>query len=152
MGASGWHYTVKWEGSIEATFAKLRRDTFEADGFYWPWDEGDPENRKPRSLEEWDNSEYGNSYPGAHSIVDMREVITGIELDDIDLGQSLELSEAECVELLGSRMPSRSDLDRIGGAGAHALDEYTDRDSGRHVVLYEDGQPESVVFWGTSGD
>lgn len=102
--------------------------------------------------EEWDNSEYGNSYPGAHSIVDMREVIAGIELDDIDLGQSLELSEAECVELLGSSKPSRSDLDRIGGAGAHALDEYSDRDSGRHVVLYEDGQPEWVVFWGVSGD
>ena len=152
MGSSDWNYWVKWEGSIEATFAKLREDAFAAGNFYWPWEEDDQENPKPNSLEEWDNSKYGNSYPGAHSIVDMREVVAGIDLDDIDLGQSLELSEAECVELLGNRTPSPSDLDRIGGANAQALDMYTDRDSGRHVVLWEHGQPESVVFWGTSGD
>jgi hypothetical protein len=29
MGAPGSDYSVKWDGSIEATFVKLRRDAFE---------------------------------------------------------------------------------------------------------------------------
>ncbi|MFC3495969.1 hypothetical protein [Glycomyces rhizosphaerae] len=47
----------------------------------------------------------------------MREVVTGIDLNDIDLGQSLELSEAARVELLGDlRRLTRTDYRcRSGG-------------------------------------
>ncbi|WP_205326868.1 hypothetical protein [Glycomyces sp. YM15] len=153
MGSSSWDYTVKWEGSIEATFAKLRRDTFEAGGFYWPWVEGDPENAKPRSLAEWDGSKYGNDYPGAHSIVDIREVVSGVELDDLLPQQSLALTSDELVALFGSATPTIEDWERAGGEKAEELWEYeADRDSARHLVLWGEGGPEQVVFWGHSGD
>lgn len=152
MGASGWNYTVKWEGSIEGTFAKVRRDAFESGDFHWPWEDGDVENPKPRSVEEWDSSKYGNNYPGAHSIVDMREIVTGIELDELDLGQVLELTASESVELLGTPTPTQSDWDRIGGVKAGVLNDLVERDSGRFVVLLKDGKPDTVVFWGYSGD
>jgi hypothetical protein len=153
MGASGWDYAVRWEGSIEATFAKLRREAFESGNFYWRWAEGDPENPKPRSLEEWDASKYGNDYPGAHSIVDIREVVSGIELDDLLPHQSLAFSAEELVALLGTATPSVADWERIGGLKAGDLWKYeADRDSGRHLVLWGEGGPELVVFWGYSGD
>jgi hypothetical protein len=153
MGASGWDYTVKWEGSVEATFAKLRRDAFESGDFYWPWVDGDSENPKPRSLEEWDGSKYGNGYPGAHSVVDIREVVSGVELDDPLPQQSLAFTAEELVALLGSATPTAEDWDRIGGCRADELWEYeADTDSARHLVLWGEGEPELVVFWGISGD
>jgi hypothetical protein len=77
-----------------------------------------------------------NDYPGAHSIVDIREVVSGVELDDLLPQQSLAFIAEELVAPLGTATPDIEDWDRIGGFKAEELWKYeAGRDSGRHLVL-----------------
>lgn len=151
VGSSSWHYLVELEGSVEATFAGLRERTFDSGG--WLWDPKDEPKKgpKPRSLGEWEQSEYGNDYPGAHSIVDMREIVRDIEFDEIDQGQVLELTEGERVSGFGTVAPSVSDWKRELEAKEKIWD-LSDRDSGRYVILTDDPGRRWVAFWGSSGD
>ncbi|SDL00727.1 hypothetical protein SAMN05216298_2240 [Glycomyces sambucus] len=151
MGASSWDYLVELDGSVEATLAALRGRSFDSGDWYWRPEDELRKGPKPQSLAEWEESIYGNDYPGAHSIVDMREIVRGIELDEIDQGQVLELSEQESIEVFGTAKPLVADWKRALEAGRNVWD-LSDRDSGRCVLLADDSGRHWVAFWGSSGD
>jgi hypothetical protein len=151
VGASSWDYLVELEGSVEATLAALRERSFYLGDWYWRPEDELQKGPKPQSLAEWEESIYGNDYPGAHSIVDMREIARGIDLDEIDQGQVLELSVPESLEVFGTTTPSVADWKRALEAGREVWD-LSDRDSGRFVLLDDDPGRRWVAFWGSSGD
>lgn len=150
VGASSWDYLVEFDGSVEATFAALRERSFGSGDWYWRPEDEARKGPKPQSLTEWEASIYGNDYPGAHSIVDMREIVRGIELDEIDQGQVLELSEQESIEVFGTAKPSVADLKRALETTREIWD-VTDCDSGRFVLVSDESGNQWVAFWGSSG-
>jgi hypothetical protein len=94
---------------------------------------------------------YDMGTSGTHSIIDVLNVVpagfTGEEF-----GTIRPLSEAECAELFGATQPSRADYTPL--AGSERLHEYVTggRGTGRAVVLWADGTPAEIAFWGYSGD
>jgi len=56
------------------------------------------------------------------------------------------------VELFGTAQPGRADYTPL--AGSERLDEYVTagRWTGRAVLLWTDGAPTEIAFWGYSGD
>ncbi|WP_112135265.1 hypothetical protein [Glycomyces dulcitolivorans] len=150
MGASGWSYLVELDGSVEATFIGLRERSFETGDWYWRPEDEARKGPKPQSLGEWEESIYGNDYPGAHSIVDMREIVSGIGLDEIDQGQVLALSEQESLVIFGTAEPSVADWKHALEEGREVWD-MVDSDSGRFVLMSDESGHRWVAFWGSSG-
>lgn len=150
VGASGWHYLVELDGSVEATFAALRERSFEAGDWFWRPEDEPRKGPKPQSLGEWEESIYGNDFPGAHSIVDMREIVTGIELDEIDQGQMLELTEQELLKVFGAAEPLVADWNRVLKEDEQVWD-LVDSHSGRFALLGDESHNQWVAFWGISG-
>jgi len=62
------------------------------------------------------------------------------------------LSDAECAELYGVAQPRRADYESLAGTGL--LRGYVSGGpwTGRAAVLWENGAPAEIVFWGCSGD
>jgi hypothetical protein len=180
VGASSWDYRVTHAGSVEATLIALQEQILESGEYLWPWDleyrnpsylafmerfrresgmpampprEGVP---RPSSLaglnavkeeteEFWDE--------GTHSILDIERVATA-EDDGNPFGTIHPLTPAELAEVFGTSQPSAADFDRVHqpGAGGRLLDLRVERWTGRSVVIYKDGVPAEVFFWGFSGD
>lgn len=151
MGASSWSYLVEFDGSIEATFAGLRERAFDTGDWYWRPEDEPEKGPKPRSLHEWEQSIYGNDYPGAHSIVDMREIVRDIEFHEIDQGQMLELTEPEANAVFGTKAPSVADWTRALEKDRELWD-MVDCDSGRFIALNDEQGRQWAAFWGNSGD
>jgi hypothetical protein len=150
VGASGWNYLVELDGSVEVTFAGLREQSFETGDWLWRPEDEPRKGPKPQSLGEWEKSIYGNDYPGAHSIVDMREIVSGVDLDEIDQGQMLALTEQELLAVFGAAEPSIADWKRALEEGRQVWD-VVDSDSGRFALLGDESGSRWVAFWGISG-
>jgi hypothetical protein len=134
MGASAWNYLVELDGSVEATFAGLRERAFATGDWFWRPEDEPSKGPKPQRLSEWEASIYGNDYPGAHSIVDMREIVSGIDLAEIDQGQMLALTEQELLTVFGTAQPSVADW-KIALEADREVWEVIDSDSGRFTLL-----------------
>ncbi|MQM27541.1 hypothetical protein [Glycomyces albidus] len=152
---------VEFEGSVETTFAALRERAFATGDWLWDPEDEPKKGPKPRTLAEWEESEYGNDYPGAHSIVDVREIVSGIELGQIDQGEVLALTESEALAIFGTATPSVADWNRkveldgksSDGAGPGLeLWDVVERDSGRFLTLSDESGGRWVAFWGMTGD
>ncbi|HET9144297.1 hypothetical protein [Actinophytocola sp.] len=139
MGASGWEYFVPYQADVGKAFAELQRQVL-ADGDYY-------QGEKYDSLAELVAAKQQEEFweEGTHSILDMHRVNHAFAADET--GQIRELSPVEVDALLGSETPTRADFEQVDEPCA-------DFDSwqGRYTVLYQDGQPHELVFWGYSGD
>ena len=69
-----------------------------------------------------------------------------------DFGTIRPLSAKEYADLFGTSQPGRADYERL--AGTETLHDYVigGRWTGRAAVLWDNGTPAEIVFWGYSGD
>lgn len=146
MGASGWDYVVPYGSDVDQVLRDLQRRIFDEEDFYKgyndEWDVGSFEEL----LSCKDTDEFWEE--GTHSILDIDRIIGTDELDSA--GAVRELTTDEARSRLGTDRPTRPDFERV----YDDLMVNTDfpRWSGRYVVLYEDGKPHEIAFWGYSGD
>ena len=161
MGASGWDYLAPYAGSVEATLIAVQEQVLMSGDYIWPWDEIDPDDYldevevvpRPSSLAElaaakeiaefWDE--------GTHTILDIDRVYAAG--DDPD-GAIFPLTPAELNRVFGtsSRPQPTSTACTSRGPGGPLGGLTGGRWSGRSMVIYKDGTPAEVCFWGFSGD
>jgi hypothetical protein len=145
LGASGWSYVVAYEGDPAAALAALRARAF-ADGDFF-WDEDDSRGPEPTTLAELDALRESEEFweVGAHSILDMDRIIASNEADHD--GTVRQLPESEVRQLFGTPTPTREQFQQVE-------DRIPDIRSwsGRYQLLYRDGKPIEIAFWGFSGD
>lgn len=159
MGASGWDYRVPYVGTIEETFVAAQEQVLASGDYIWPWGEVDPDDEddevapRPSSLtalkaakeieEFWDE--------GTHTILDV-DRITAAGADEF--GAIRPLTAAELTQLFGTEQPSGADFDRVyqPDLAAPRAELMPTKWTGRSLVIYRDGAPDEVYFWGVSGD
>jgi hypothetical protein len=155
MGASGWEYVVPYQQDLGAALDALRRTVFEAGDYLKPSYYGDVfDLPDPAILEDLvEQEQYGEfmGTSGTHSIIDVLTVIPADSAGN-DFGAIRPLTDAECAELFGAAQPARADYEPM--AGSQRLHDYVTGGSwtGRAAVLWADGAPAEIVFWGYSGD
>jgi hypothetical protein len=160
VGASGWDYRAPFAGSVEATFVAVQEQVLMSGDYIWPWEDIDPEYvdeygavPRPSSLAELAAAKGNEEFwgEGTHTILDMHQVIT---VSSDEFGAICQLSSEELTQVFGTVQPSAADFDRVyqpGPAGPLA-DLCSERWTGRSMVIYKDGTPAEVYFWGISGD
>jgi hypothetical protein len=161
VGASGWDYQAPYAGSVEATLIAVQEQVLMSDDYIWPWEDmGDPEYRdedeavpRPSSLAELNAAKEIEEFwdEGTHTILDVNRVIVG---DDDQAEAIRPLSSTELNRVFGTEQPSAADFDRVyqPGPGGPLGDLCGERWTGRSMVIYKDGTPAEVYFWGFSGD
>lgn len=155
MGASGWEYVVPYQQDLGAALDALRRDVFAAGDYVKPSAYGDvfdlPDPASVDDLTEQEQYWEFMGTSGTHSIIDVLTV-TPADFDGDDFGTIRPLSDAECSELFGTAQPGRTDYEPL--AGTERLHDYVTggRWTGRAAVLWDNGAPAEVVFWGYSED
>src|SRR5689334_4075171 len=142
MGASGWDYLVPYQAADQA-FAALQRKVLAERDFLDP---GYELTSLADLAEAKEDEEFWEA--GTHSILDM-DTVTGTEVPD-RVGLIRALTTAEVRALFGTDTPTRADFQRQGD-GHGPMPDFP-RWSGRYTVLYRDGQPHELAFWGYSGD
>ena len=161
VGASGWDYRAPYAGSVAATLIAVQEQVLMSGDYIWPWDDIDPDDYldevqvvpRPSSLGElaaakeiaefWDE--------GTHTILDVGQVFAAGDDPDAAI---FPLSPAELNRVFGTQQPSAADFDRVYQPGPGGLlgGLMGERWTGRSMVIYEDGTPAEVYFWGFSGD
>lgn len=152
MGASGWEYVVSYQQDLSAALDGLRRKVFAAGDFVKPGSVFDlPDPVSADDLTEQEQYWEFMGEVGTHSILDVVSVIpagsAGQEYGTIRL-----LSDTEYADLFGTAQASLASYERL--AGTERLHDYVTggRWTGRAAVLWENGAPGEIVFWGYSGD
>jgi hypothetical protein len=152
MGASGWQYVVPYQQDLGAALDTLRREVFARGDYIKPSDVfGLPEPASVDDLAEQEQYWEFMGTSGTHSIID---ILTAVPVDSAGQGLATvrPLSAAECVELFGTEQPSSDDY--LPLVDSPRLYEYVTggRGTGRTTVLWADGAPAELAFWGYSGD
>lgn len=157
MGASYWEYVVPYQADLGVALAALRLQVFEQGDYlkpsYYGANGGHLGVPDPRSLDDLHQEPYwefmGTS--GTHSIIDVFAVVP-VESGPGEFGTIRPLSEGECAELFGVVQPGRCEYATV--AGSERLYDFitAGRWIGRSAVLWKDGEPTEIVFWGYSGD
>lgn len=149
MGASGWEYLTPFRDDIASALDALRRQVFAEGNFISPTDFELPEPASVDDLLEETYWEFMGTC-GTHSIIDVWSIVPA-EDHDQRYGTIRPLTDSEYRELFGTMQPSRDDFTRLGDTGR--LQEYmAGRGTGRAAVLWQDGHPSEIAFWGYSGD
>jgi hypothetical protein len=150
LGASGWEYVVAYQADMAEALDSVRRRVFAEGSFLNPSEIGLP---APESIDDLVTEPYwefmGTS--GTHSILDVLNVTSAD--DETQPGATIRpLTAPECQELFGTPRPSRADFGRASDSGQ--LYEYVHggRGTGRAAVLWAEGTPAEIAFWGYSGD
>jgi hypothetical protein len=164
VGASGWDYRVPYAGSIEATLIAAQEQALASGEYIWPWESFDPEDfdedldsiPRPSSLAELGVAKETEEFweEGTHSILDIAGVIAADAADDDWFSTISPLSAAELNQVFGTEQPGAGDFDRVyePGPGGPLATLMGSRWTGRSMVIYKDGAPAEVFFWGFSGD
>ncbi|MEV6056493.1 hypothetical protein [Streptomyces sp. NPDC052107] len=149
MGASGWRYVTPYQSDFGAALQTVRAQVLASGEYYGPTEWGLPAPASPDDLLE--NEVYWEFMGtcGTHSVLDVDRVIAAE--DEHDFGTVRPLSVTAIRAGFGSDQPSLADF---GGMDFEALDnlEETPKWSGHCMVLYADGVPREIAFWGVSGD
>jgi hypothetical protein len=160
VGASGWDYRVPYAGSVEATLIRIQEEVLASGDYIWPWESVDHETgavARPSSLAELGAAKGTGEFweEGTHTILDIDRVIDtdDDEVDD-EVGGILPLDDTELNELFGTSQPSAAEFDRVyePGPAGPLSDLLGERWTGRSMVIYKDGVPAEIYFWGFSGD
>ncbi|BCB77557.1 hypothetical protein GCM10022251_69060 [Phytohabitans flavus] len=147
MGASVWDYTVPYREDFAAALAELQEKVFADGDYYWARgqiftpasDHGD----RPATVDElWEDELVQQE--GTHSILDMQRVLP--EGAASEFGGVRPVTAAEALSCAGT--------ERLTTAHMPLFDDLTGpRWTGRCAVLHDAaGRPESIHFWGYSGD
>ena len=150
VGASGWEYMVPYQSDMAEALASLRRLVFAEGSYVNPSELG---LRAPATVDELEQEPYwefmGTS--GTHSILDVLSVVPADD-DEQEYATIRPLTDREYRELWGNPQPTRDDFGRVSNSAQ--LHEYVDagRNTGRAAVLWADGSPSEIAFWGYSGD
>jgi hypothetical protein len=151
MGASGWQYVVEAPdgGPVDpgTALARLRARVLAEGDFFWDRTSEQHIGPRPASLDELDALRDTDEFweIGTHSILDVDQVVGSDE--PWREGAVRPLTTAEAEQLFGTTTPDRAQLAAVDVFGT--VDE---RWTGRCQVLYADGRPAEVAFWGFSGD
>lgn len=139
MGASDWHYVVGYRDTIGDAFAELQRKVLSEGDYYKEFTFETFSDLEAARYDEdfWD--------VGTHSILDMMKVIEARERDETAAVRVLR--DDEVVALFGTDRPTAADFERF-----LSTEWYVNRWEGRTTVLYDDGKPARLAFWGISGD
>ncbi|MFF3859015.1 hypothetical protein [Streptomyces sp. NPDC002209] len=150
MGASGWDYVTEYEGSVEASLAALQARVF-AQEF---GEMGD----YPDLSALWADHEFMGTQ-GTHTILDVVRVVPGPKEED---GTVRPLGPGRLLHHFGTDRPTVAQYEEALARAERAMShqEYTQsllgeadlRWSGLYVLLFTDGQPTHVAFYGSSGD
>ena len=149
MGASFWHCVTAWKGDLDSSLKAMQLSKFHDDR---PFLRDELERRGKALPETMDELREGEEYRdfmenvGAHSIVDLSGIGPHGDIFPLEVHDNLVL--------FGTELPTRRDWEnavegRLGWA-AHEL--VPQPWTGRCVVLFKDGRPDEVAFWGISGD
>ncbi|GAA1993886.1 hypothetical protein [Catenulispora subtropica] len=152
MGASGWSYVTPWRGSIEETMAALQSEVFAE--YFSTW----PQDRRPADIAElWSGDERDEDTwagfmgaQGTHTILDVRGLVPPDTRVDYLFNTMRPVPVAEIIETFGHDKPTRAEYEQLGDASPLLDDDGSW--TGRCLVLYQNGLPEAVAFWGSSGD
>jgi hypothetical protein len=152
MGASGWEYRTPYAHSVEQSLRGLQMQVIAEGDYIWPWEEFDEDNleddegvARPTSLEELEQARSDEDFwegGGTHSIL------------DVDAEQVSPLTATDLVGIFGTEQPSAADFERVHvpGLGGVLGELIGDKWTGRSLVLFTEGVPAEVCFWGWSGD
>jgi hypothetical protein len=149
MGASGWISIVPYHEDPAAALAYAREWTFAKRDYYWPHDgRYSPALPYPDSLKGLLDDPAAQE-SGTHSVIDIETIAE----DHDDLGAAVLLDEADVAAMFGSGTPTRADFERAEEE-QHTLfwSLIPERYCAHYVVLYQDGRPNEIAFWGYSGD
>ncbi|MEU4093645.1 hypothetical protein [Streptomyces sp. NPDC026673] len=160
MGASGWDYITPYRGNLETTLSALHAEVFQE--LY-----GDGEEFE--SLEALYADEEFMGEEGTHSILDVDRIVETPEPPRerraADYGTIRPLPPARLVHHFGTDRPTVDQYNntmaqsyealgtrRPGEEDTTLLGELRMRWTGFYVLLYADGRPTHVGFFGFSGD
>jgi len=144
MGASGWDYVTTYRGDLASSLAALHVGLFDGGESYFREELDEWGLPQPATLEELWSEDYGEfmGENGTHSILDI-PTMDGIT----------PLSTKEVTQAFGTDRPTHTDWDRVAGKSADGVWHLVgERWTGRCVLLFKDGLPDEVAFWGASGD
>jgi hypothetical protein len=147
MGASGWQYRTKFTGDASASLHALRQRVFDDHDYYLYQEDEAAGPQWPATMAELFADEDVQE-SGTHSILDV-DTVTGPGEQD-DFGTVRLLSPREVRAAFGTDQPTIAQFDAL--ASTHALPDQAPRWSGVAALLYTDGQPTEIAFWGCSGD
>ena len=153
MGASSWNYIVPFQKDIAQALADLQRRVFD-EGEYYRSDDYDIDYSSLEALFAARESDVFWDV-GTHSILDIDQIIETGRPDEP--GAIRALSSDETRALLGGEQPTRADLERAYNVPVEMgcdtpIESGYPRWSGRFTILYRDGVPDELAFWGYSGD
>lgn len=143
MGASDWHYVVAYQDDLGQALTDLQEEVLATGQYYHGLNDrlsfGDMADLTAAKDTEafWDE--------GTHSILDMVDVVGPRGREGVAVVRFLR--DRELRKLFGGTQPSREDFERFV-----KTEWYVSRWEGRATVLYKDGQPTEMAFWGISGD
>ncbi len=141
-----------YQQDLGAALDMVRREVFAAGDFIKPSSVIDlPDPTSVEDLTEQEEYWEFMGESGTHSILDVLTVIPASS-DEQDYGTIRPLSDAEYGELFSTVRPGLADYERL--AGTEQLADYVTggRWTGRAAVLWDNGSPAEIVFWGYSGD
>ncbi|MGA4541134.1 hypothetical protein ACPA54_14205 [Uniformispora flossi] len=148
MGASSWWYVTRYQEDFGQALRVLQDEVLASGDFVDPAEWGMPVLRSPVDL--FENEIYWEFLGtcGTHSVLDVNRVIDAEAAPE--LGAVLPVSAAEVVERYGTDQPTRDDL--ADPDEQLPMMDSMPKWSGSCMVLYADGVPDEIVFWGVSGD
>jgi hypothetical protein len=130
-----------YQEDLRAALEALHDQVFRSEDFVW-YDENLPSSLKAVWTDE-------KAEGGTHSIPDLNHLIDAEEPDRP--GRIRPLTSPERLRTFGTDTPSRSDFDRVEEDTVAFYGEVA-RWSVRCTVLYHDGRPEEIPFWGVPED
>jgi hypothetical protein len=149
MGASSWDYIVPFQDDIIEAMLELQRQVFAA-GKFWKGYSNEFDTGSLEELLSMKDTQHFWEW-GTHSILDMDRLIYPDEPDEEDTDGAITMfPDDETLRYLGSDRPSRQDFDRARDDLMMNAD--LPRWHGRYVILYDDGKPAEIAFFGYSGD
>ncbi|GAA2113588.1 hypothetical protein [Actinomadura alba] len=147
MGSSAWTAFSPYQDGISAALEHARQQAFEDQDYYWPYGKnGIPEHPRPSSLDSFWQPNTTEEF-GAHCVIDAEVALAPGE--EPDFGTLSPPSIEDAIEVFGIDQPTRADFER---AENDVWDLINEESCGCYLVLYKDGQPHEIVFWGISGD
>ncbi|GAA4439903.1 hypothetical protein ACFQV2_16470 [Actinokineospora soli] len=149
MGASAWHYRVRYDSNPKAVLHRLHEEVLATGDYYWRADVPKPTSLAGLHALYGDAATEHLAEEGTHSILDIHQVGRAGAPDDF--GTILPLPEKRVRAVFGTATPTAEQFDAAYQNGMDTLDDFP-RWSGRYTTLYENGAPSEVVVWGVSGD
>jgi hypothetical protein len=151
---------MPYGGDVAVSLRELREQVFRDKNYYW-WDDFEEDAPRPATIEGiWDVEEMQHS--GTHSILDVDRVVDTTAAPSWDNWQedlrTVRPLGGDLVQhYFGTGQPSRAQFEELAGTRDAVVsrrfwDEVKMRGTGLYVLLYAEGAPAEIGFWGFSGD